>query len=140
MSRVQALSDYAARASRARRCGRECTDGSPCQNLVDTPGDACWIDSHQDAPRVDGGPEDPAMADAPEWFPRAFHAALIVAKTLAVFIPSYLGLSGGLADLIGHALALALFVAFSMAVAWAWDALAERGQTSGPSPGENTGG
>lgn len=41
-------------------CGRECADGSPCQNPVDTPGSACWVDSHRDEdPRVDDGPTSP---------------------------------------------------------------------------------
>lgn len=44
-----------------RVCGRECTDGSPCRNMVTEPGAACWIDSHRDEDsRVDGGPEDPS--------------------------------------------------------------------------------
>lgn len=102
---------------RYRVCGRECADGSACQNTVDTPGDTCWIDSHRaDDPRVDDGPTDPGEVPLSGAGPSAVQAGATLGKGLGVAVVAYLGLGRLLANILIHATAVALAVALALAL------------------------
>lgn len=69
---------------RHRVCGRECSDGSACQNTVDRPGDVCHVDSHRrEDPRVDDGPTDPSEVPLSGEGSTAVSAGFTVGKVLA---------------------------------------------------------
>lgn len=102
---------------RHRVCGRECSDGSACQNMVDTAGDACWIDSHrEDDPRVDGGPTDPGEVPLSGAGLPVAKAGMVTGKALAVAVVAYLGLGRILADILilGSGVTLAVILALAL--------------------------
>lgn len=119
-------------AGRHRVCGRECSDGSPCQNMVDRPGDACWIDSHRpEDPRVDGGPTSPEDVPLSDMGPRFWRGAASVGSTLGFAVSWWFGLG----RLGTHFLSSLAGIAVFLAVAFALDAYQRRAL----SEGENTG-
>lgn len=114
--------------ARYRVCGRECSDGSPCGNTVDTPGDACWIDSHRpEDPRVDGGPESAREVPLSGAGPTALKFGMGLGKTLAVGVVAYLGLG----RLIGNILIHAAGVTLAVILAFALDAYRRRALSEG---------
>lgn len=86
--------------ARYRVCGRECTNGTPCQNVVSTPGDACWLPSHRDEdPRVDGGATSTDEVPLSGASAGTLNVVAVIAKAVAALALGWLGLGGFVADL-----------------------------------------
>lgn len=98
---------------RHRVCGRECADGSPCQNTVDAPGGPCHLHP-EDAPRVDGGPSDPS--EVPLSGGGAVRVGATVARVLAVAVAVYFGTGVFVADVVSHLAAILAVIVLGLAV------------------------
>lgn len=100
-----------------RVCGRECADGSPCQNLVQTPGDACHLDGHSpEDPRVDDGPTDPSEVPLSGSFSGLANAGLALGKVLGVGFVLFLGTGPFLSDLLIRAVGIVSVLALALAL------------------------
>lgn len=117
---------------RHRVCGRECADGSPCQNMVDRPGDVCYIDSHrEDEPRVDGGPNSPEDVPLSDVGPRFWKGAGGVGSLFGLALSWWIGLGRFGTTILSSLTAIALFVAVAVAVdAYQRRALSESDDTN----------
>jgi hypothetical protein len=115
-------------------CGRECTDDSPCQNRVGTPGDACWIDSHRDEdPRVDGGPTSPDEVPLSDLSRRTFEYAAGAGSALGLGAAWWFGLGR-----FGFTILSALgAIALTLILAFAVDAYQRRAVSADGTTGQN---
>lgn len=115
---------------RYRVCGRECTDGSPCGNIVDTPGEACWIDSHRpEDPRVDGGPTSPDEVPLSGAGVSVMKGGMVLGKALAAAFVAYLGLG----RFVGNTLIHAAGVTLALSLALVLDVYRRRAMSEGDS-------
>lgn len=100
-----------------RVCGRECTDGSPCQNMVHNPGEPCYLDGHRpEDPRVDGGPTHPSEVPLAGAGGTVAVVGVVVGKALAAIGVLSLGTGWFVSDLIIRGSGIALMVTLAIAL------------------------
>ena len=119
---------------RHRVCGRECQDGTACQNMVDRVGEPCHLDSHRpEDPRVDDGPTDPDEVPLSGASEGAVQFAVVVGKGLTAALAAFLGLGYFLGDTLIHL--GGILTAFTLALAL--DAYQRRAIADDEQPVEN---
>lgn len=97
---------------------------------MDTPGDACWIDSHRpEDPRVDGGPTSPDKVPLSGAGVSVMKGGIVLGKALAAAAVAYLGLGRFLGDTLIHAAGITLAVSLALAL----DAYRRRATSEGDS-------